>query len=155
MFLFTSLSSATTQTTSGSGRDSNSVHSLAKCFYLLHSVAPPHKQRLAVAEARTQFIHLLNVSIYFLSSTTQTTSGSGRDSNSVHSLAKCFYLLHSVAETRTQTTSGSGRDSNSVHSLAKCFYLLHSVAPHKQRLAVAETRTQFIHLLNVSIYFTQ
>ena len=75
MFLFTSLSSATTQTTSGSGRGSNSVHSLAKCFYLLHSVA------LAVAEART----------------VQTTSGSGRDSNSVHSLAKCFYLLHSVA----------------------------------------------------------
>ena len=99
-----------------------------------------------------------------LSSTTQTTSGSGRDSNSVHSLAKCFYLLHSVAphkqrllsSTTTQTTSGSGRDSNSVHSLAKCFYLLHSVAPpHKQRLAVAEARTQFIHLLNVSIYFTQ
>ena len=87
-----------------------------------------------------------------LSSATQTTSGSGRDSNSVHSLAKCFYLLHSVA---TQTTSGSGRGSNSVHSLAKCFYLLHSVAPHKQRLAVAEARTQFIHLLNVSIYFTQ
>ena len=122
MFLFTSLSSAT-QTTSGSGRGSNSVHSLAKCFYLLHSVAPP--QRLAVAETRTQ-----------------------------SSLAKCFYLLHSVAT--TQTTSGSGRGSNSVHSLAKCFYLLHSVAPpHKQRLAVAETRTQFIHLLNVSIYFTQ
>ena len=88
------------------------------------------------------------------SATTQTTSGSGRGSNSVHSLAKCFYLLHSVAT--TQTTSGSGRGSNSVHSLAKCFYLLHSVAPpHKQRLAVAEARTQFIHLLNVSIYFTQ
>ena len=118
MFLFTSLSSATTQTTSGSGRDSNSVHSLAKCFYLLHSVAPP-----------------------------QTTSGSGRGSNSVQLNVSIYFT--------TQTTSGSGRGSNSVHSLAKCFYLLHSVAPHKQRLAVAEARTQFIHLLNVSIYFTQ